>query len=419
MRGLNTDRWEPLSQAARRLRRDWAFTAAFMVTLALGIAANAAVFSALDAYFLRPLAYPHGEKLVNVHFGIAKFPHGGGDWMSAPGYQGLRSVRALSSSGLATSLGNLTVAIPGEPLANDHVAAVTSSTLETLGVRPLMGRWISPASDGVGGPTEVDVSYGLWQSAFHGDPHVLGHTLRVSGNLYTVVGVMPLDFAFPSRRTQLWAPIVLKPAMLALQHVGDLNYVMVARLRRSASRAELQTEIGGVLGRLEQSMPPEDRKAFRRIGLYISFMPLRQWLGGTTRGRLLMMQLGAGILLLLAAASLVNLALARALRRRDEAALRVVLGAGRRVLLTQALFEAVPLSIAGTLIAWPLTVLGVSALTRFGIASTSTTFDLHISAGILALALTVALVLSGAALAPDCIGDCTAFRRSAPRTLAA
>ncbi|MGH8317380.1 MAG: ABC transporter permease [Steroidobacteraceae bacterium] len=390
-----------------------------MVTLALGIAANAAVFSALDAYFLRPLAYPHGEKLVNVHFGIAKFPHGGGDWMSAPGYQGLRSVRALSSSGLATSLGNLTVAIPGEPLANDHVAAVTSSTLETLGVRPLMGRWISPASDGVGGPTEVDVSYGLWQSAFHGDPHVLGHTLRVSGNLYTVVGVMPLDFAFPSRRTQLWAPIVLKPAMLALQHVGDLNYVMVARLRRSASRAELQTEIGGVLGRLEQSMPPEDRKAFRRIGLYISFMPLRQWLGGTTRGRLLMMQLGAGILLLLAAASLVNLALARALRRRDEAALRVVLGAGRRVLLTQALFEAVPLSIAGTLIAWPLTVLGVSALTRFGIASTSTTFDLHISAGILALALTVALVLSGAALAPDCIGDCTAFRRSAPRTLAA
>jgi hypothetical protein len=146
-----------LSQALRRLRRDWAFTAAFVVTLALGIAANAAVFSALDAYFLRPLPYPDGQRLVDIYFDAAKysFPRG---YVSAPGYERLRSVSAISSSGLLGGEGNLTVAIPGEPPANHRVAMVTASALETLGVRPLLGRWISPAADRLGGPSEVDVS---------------------------------------------------------------------------------------------------------------------------------------------------------------------------------------------------------------------------------------------------------------------
>ncbi len=389
----------PFLQALRRLRRDWAFTAAFALTLAFGLAANAAVFSAMDAYFLRPLPYPHGERLFNIHFGITKFPLGGGEWMSAAGYERLRSVRALASSGLTAGLGNLTVEVPGERPANHPVAAVTASALQTLSVRPLMGRWIAPASDLVGGPAEVDVSYGLWQSALHGGPHVLGRTLRVSGRLYTIVGVMPPNFAFPSRHTQLWTPIVLTPAMRRLRHLGEFNYVMIARLRPGSSRTELTTETDGVLHRLERAMPPKERKAFRRVGLYIAFTPLRKWLGGATRGRLLLMQLGAGILLLLAVASLLNLALARALRRRDEAAVRVALGAGRRVLLAQALLEAVPLGVAAVLVAAPLTELGMAALTRFGVASASTTFNLHVGAGLWLMSLGVALVLSSAALA--------------------
>ena len=401
--GEMTVQWaglERLSQALRRLRRDWAFTAAFVVTLGLGIAANLAVFSALDAYFLRPLPYPHGERLVDIYFGAAKFPMPAGSTMSVPAYQRLQSVRALSSSGLALAYGNnATVSVPGEPPANDQMAEVTASTLETLGVEPLLGRWISPAAGRVGGPPEVDVGYGLWQSAFKGDPHVLGRTLRVSGRLYTVVGVMPPDFAFPKRRTQLWLPIVLTPQMLSLQSVGDFSYDMIARLRPGASRAELDTEIDGVLARLEQSMAPADSKAFQQVGAYLAFIPLRQGLGGPARGRLLMMQLGAGILLLLAVASLVNLALARALRRRDEAALRVVLGAGRRTLLTQALVEALPLAAAAILVAWPLTEAGMRALTEYGIASADTSFHLHVGTSLWALGVAVALVLSGAALA--------------------
>jgi putative ABC transport system permease protein len=394
---LATDRWEQLSQAVRRLRRDWAFTMAFVVTLALGIAANAAVFSALDAYFLRPLPYPQSESLVDISFAAKRYPLPPG-WMSAPAYELLRKVPALEASGLEEGWGELTIAVAGEPPANEEVDAVTASTFETLDVKPVLGRWISPAADREGGPSEVDLSYGLWQSVFHGDARVLGRTLRISGKLYTVVGVMPQGFAFPTRDTQVWVPIALTPEVVAPQHLTDFNYAMAARLRAGTSRAELETELEGVLTRLEQSLPPTDQKLFRQFGAYIAFTPLRQYLGGSTRQRLLMMQLGAGVLLLLAAASLVNLALARALRRRDEAALRIVLGAGRGILARQALLEALPLGAAATLIAWPLAAIGMRAFTIFGIASTSTTFDLHVGPGLWLLALALALALSGAAL---------------------
>ncbi|MGH8290513.1 MAG: ABC transporter permease [Steroidobacteraceae bacterium] len=396
---LITDGWEPLSQALRRLRRDWAFTLAFVVTLALGIAANLAVFSAIDAYFLRPLPYPHGERLIDIYVQTAKFPLPAGSDMWAAGYQQLRSVRALSASGLLSDWGNLTVSIPGEPPANEPVAAISASLLQTLDVAPLRGRWISPAANRPGGPPEADLSYGLWQSAFHGDPHVLGRTLRISGGpLITVVGVMPRDFAFPKRQTQLWVGMPLTPEMLSAKN-GALAYVMIARRKPGAIRAELDTEIDGALARLEQAMPPGMRKGAQQVGAYMAYLPLREWLGGSTRERLLMMQLGAGVLLLLAVASLANLALARALRRRDEAALRVVLGAGRRLLVTQALLEALPLGAAAILIAWPLTELGIGALAHYGIASMSASFALQAGLALWVLGFAVALALSIAALA--------------------
>ena len=393
-----TDHRERFSQGLRRLRREWAFTAAFVVTLALGIAANLAVFSALDAYFLRPLPYPHGATLVNIYLGFAHYP-GPPGVTSAPAYRLLRSAHVLSSSGLAGDFGSRTVAIPGEAPRSHSVAAVTASLLETLDVQPLLGRWISPAADRADGPAEADVSYRLWQGAFRGDAHVLGRTLSIGGKQYTIVGVMPPGFAFPTRRTQLWISTALTPAALGLQRAAVLKWLMVARLRPGVSRAEIDTELEGLLARLEQSMPPTNREVFREAGVYVGFMSLRQWLGGATRGRLLMMQLGAGILLMLAVASLANLALARALRRRDETALRVVLGAGRRGLFAQALLEALPLGVAATLISWPLTELGMRACTHFGIASPRTSFNLQIGATLWVLAFTVALALSTAALA--------------------
>ncbi|HEX5459746.1 MAG TPA: ABC transporter permease [Steroidobacteraceae bacterium] len=390
---------EQSRQTLRRLRRDWAFTAAFVVTLALAIAANVAVFSALDAYFLRPLPYPGGQNLVNIYFDAAKYPLPPGTAMSAAGYQELRSINALAASGLESDDGDMMVAPPGELPQYFPVCTVTASTLQTLGVQPLLGRWINPAADRDGGPAEVDVGYRLWQSVLYGDPHVLGRALRIAGKPYTVVGVMPRGFAFPARRNQLWISAALTPSQLSLQELTTFNFAMIGRLRAGISRAQLGTELAGVTARLEQAMAPEELQIEKQVGAYTAYMPLREFLGGTARGRLLMMQLGAGILLLLAVASLANLALARALRRRDEVALRVVLGAGRRALLGQASIESVPLAAAATLIAWPLTELGMRALTRYGIASANTFFDLRGSAPIWVLAFAVALVLAVAALA--------------------
>lgn len=402
-KGAKVDpRWaglEELARAFRRLRRDWAFTAAFVVTLALGIAANAAVFSALDAYFLRPLPYPDAGRLIDIYFDAARYPLPAGSSMSSAAYQGLRAARSLAASGLERDAKDVLVALPGEMPQYFPVAAVTASTFRTLDVQPLLGRWISAAADRAGGPDEADLGYRLWQSAFHGDPHVLGRVLRVRGKPYTVVGVMPAGFVFPARHNQLWISAGLTPEELAPQELTTFNWTMIARLQPGAYRVELDTELAGALARLEQSMPPDDRALFQHVGGYVTFMPWRQWLGGATRGRLLMMQLGAGILLLLAVASLVNLALARALRRRDEDALRVVLGAGRRALLAQALLEALPLSAAATLIAWPLAELGIAASTRFGIAAANSSFSPHAGAALWTLAFVLALALSAAALA--------------------
>jgi putative ABC transport system permease protein len=392
------ERWEPMAQALRRLRGDWAFTAAFALTLALGIAANLAVFAALDAYFLRPLPYPESGRLVELYMDTAKYPLPPGV-ISAPVYEQLRSIRALSSSGLIDDgEGNFTVAISGQVASTYHAVGVTASVLQVLDVPPLLGRWIGPAADRKGGPREVDVSYGFWRSALHADARAPGRTLLIAGKLYTVAGVMPPGFDFPVRHTQLWIPIVLTPAMLALRHIPDFNYWMIARVRPGASPAELETGLEGVLTRLERSVPPKKRLAFQRLGAYLASQPLRRFLGGVTRGRLLMMQLGAGILLLLAVASLINLALARALRRRDEAALRVVLGAGREALLRQALLEALPLAAVAMLIAWPLTGLGMRALGAYGIASAGTSFSLRTDAALWVLACGAALVLSSFAL---------------------
>jgi putative ABC transport system permease protein len=399
MTGSITERWEQLSQALRRLRRDWAFTLAFVVTLALGIAANLAVFSAVDAYFLRALPYPGDQRLIDIYFDAAKYPLPPGSAMSAAGYEQLRSIDALSTSGLESEYGELMVAFPAEPPQYLPVCTVTASTLRTLDVPPLLGRWINPAADREGGPAEVDVGYRLWQSALHGDRHPLGRILRIAGKPYRIVGVMSPGFAFPARRTQLWISAALAPAELSPQQLTTFNWVMIGRLKAGISRMELETELARMTTRLERSMSPEELKIERQIGAYTAFMPLRELLGGATRGRLLMMQLGAGILLLLAVASLINLALARALRRRDEAALRVVLGAGHRVLLAQALLEALPLAAAATLIAWPLTRLGIRTLAQYGIASASTSFGLHVGAALWMLTLAAALLLSGAALA--------------------
>ncbi|MGH8272812.1 MAG: ABC transporter permease, partial [Gammaproteobacteria bacterium] len=364
-------------QAWRRLVREWGFTTAFVLTLALGIGANGAVFTALNAYLLKPLPYPHAGQLSNAYFGVHAIPFPKGI-IQAVAYEQLRKASGVAAAGLffghgtAPAGGTATVISNGEPKSVGAISA-TASLFKTLGVQPFLGRWLNPASNKPGGPSEVVVSYNFWQSALDGNRDAIGQPLKIDGKQYTVVGVMPRGFAFPDRSTALWRSLVLTPSELSLASgVNQYSWNMIVRRAPGVSQAELQTALNVQLKRMLSHLPP--KPGFNANKYYVGLIPLRQWFGGSTGGRLLLLQLGAMLLLILAAANLGNLALVRMLRRRHELGLRIALGASRLALLRLTLIETLPLGIAAAIIGWVLSRIGVAALAHFGIASGQTAF---------------------------------------------
>ncbi|MGH8428026.1 MAG: ABC transporter permease [Gammaproteobacteria bacterium] len=366
-------------QTLRRLLREWGFVVAFVLTLALGIGANGAVFTALNAYLLRPLPYPHAGQLSNAYFGMHALPFPKGI-IQAAAYERLRKTPGVTASGLfegngtdATG-GTATVISNGKPKSVSAVS-VTSSLFKTLGVQPLLGRWLDPASNRPGGPSEVVVSYRFWQSAFGGEPDAIGQPLKIDGKQYTLVGVMPKSFNFPDRSTMLWRSLVLTPGMLNLSSgLVQFNWNMIVRRAPGVSPAALNTALDVQLKRVLSQLPPTHNFSINKP--YVGLIPLRNWFGGATGGRLLLLQLGAALLLILAAANLGNLALVRTLRRRHELGLRLALGASRLALLRLALAETLPLGIAAAIVGWFLSRFGATALAHFGVASGQTAFTI-------------------------------------------
>lgn len=403
-----SNRWQPLvdillcglRHAVRRLRLEWRFTLAFVVTLALGIAANAAVFSALDAYVLHPLPYPQSSRLLDVYFNIHKGGASDGR-TSVPAYEQFRHLPAIEDAGLVRGYGTVaTVIIANDPAETLNTAHLTASTFETIGVKPLLGRWFSKRADRPQGPRDAVLSYRFWQSAFGGDKHALGRSLRVNGKLFTIIGVMPRNFAFPVRDTALWLPFSIPPADLKPDELTNWNSLMIARLATAGSRAALQAELDVAVSRLDREIPPRLRAMLRGGGgAFAGTMTWQRFVGGSMARHLVIMQSGAAILLMLAAASLSNLAIVRALRRRQSIAIHVALGAERIQLLLMALFEAVPVATLSTLLAWPLGRLGAEAIIWFGVASRRTPFHVVQGAHLWPIAFALALVLSAMVLA--------------------
>ncbi len=369
-----------LGQALRRLGREWGFVVAFVVTLALGIGANGAVFTALNAYLFKPLPYPQAGQLSNVYVGFhaISIPKG---ILSAEAAKALAKPPGIESSGLYSgghvgagiAGGTVTVISNGKPTSVGAVS-VTASLFKTLGVHPVLGRWINPASNRPGGPREVVVSYGFWRSALGGERNAIGKPLEIDGEQYTVVGVMPKDFTFPARTTLLWRSMVLTPMELSPARLMSFNWNMIVRRSPQVSPAALHTALNAQLERELSAIPTQDAQKMRKYKPYAGAIPLRAWFGGATGNQLLLMQLGALLLLILAAANLGNLALVRTLRRRHELGLRLALGANRLTLLRLALGETLPLGIAAAILGWILSRIGASALTHFGVASGGTAF---------------------------------------------
>jgi predicted permease len=322
----------------RQVRRNPAFSAIAIATLALGIGVNTAMFSAVDAVLIRPLPYADADRLVMVWDdstrtgGESKFYSTPAEWHEWRRHNTVFTDIAASQPGDAILSGD------GEP---EELPArkVSGNFWSVLGAQPLLGRVFTEDED-ARGTRVVVISHGLWQRRFGASPDVVGRTMTLNDHSYEVVGVMPREFYFlPARDIDVWMPTSFSPAMLGHWSWHDVH--CVARLKSSVSLHQASESMAALSLRLSAQYVPLARSAV--------VTPLREELAGKTYMSLIVLLGAAGAVLLIACVNLANLLMARGAVRRREVAVRAALGAGRARLITQFLIESLVLAGLGAL----------------------------------------------------------------------
>jgi putative ABC transport system permease protein len=354
---------QDLRYAGRLLLRSPGFTLLAAVTLALGIGANAAIFSVADSVLMKPLPYRDSGRLAIVY---SQFPDMGFDrfWVDPMEFtEYSRWNRSFASLG-AYVTGAVNVAGQGEPVRVD-AAFATAGLFKALGVAAQLGRYYSPAEDLPNTEAMVVLSDGLWRRAFAADRSVLGRRVKVDGVDRTVVGVMPLGFTIGDERIEVWIPLALDPARPGFR--GNHYLFLVGRLKDGVSLAQARSEMAGLLARWDREMPEEHTPDPQRHRLIVQ--PLLDDLVGGVRPKIRLLLGAVGLVLLIACVNVANLLLARAEARQKEIAIRTALGAARGRLLRQFLTESVLLALIGGALGVLLAVWGVKAIVAANLES--------------------------------------------------
>lgn len=373
----------------RRLGRSPMFTAITLLTLAIGIGANTAIFSVLNGVLLKPLPYPHPEQLVGV-------------WETAPGVNfpemnaspatyftfreenqtfqdtGLWRTDSVSVTGLA------------EPEQVDALE-VTDGTLPILGVRPVMGRWFTRKDDSPGSPQTVMLAYGYWQRRFGADPSAIGRRIMIDGEAREIIGIMPRNFRFMNRNVALILPFQLKRSEV---FIGNFSYLGIARLKPGVTLAQANADVARMLPMMLRKFKPApgiSLEMFEQARLGPNLRPLKQDVVGDI-GKVLWVLMGTvGIVLFIACANVANLLLVRAEGRQQELAIRTALGASWRQIAGELLLESLSLGLMGGVLGLGLAYAALRMLVAIGPANLPRLEEISVDLPVLLFALAVAV----------------------------
>ena len=342
--------------ALRLLRRQPAFSVFVILTLAVGIGANSAVFSVVNGVLLKPLPHHQSDRLVSVWgrfdpesgFDFPQFP------LSNPEYIEYRDHTRVLSGIAAYRATSATVTNAGAEPERVPVALVTANLFGVLGATPVLGRSFAADEDRPGGPQVVVLSHGYWRSRFAGDPRAVGSTVRVNGEPTTIVGVMSEGFAYPLNTTRLWMPLGIDPANPGNRKGHNIR--AIGRLAPGTDMTSARAELQALMSSWKARLPDV------HTGHYLFIRPLLEDVAGSVKPALILLLASTGFVLLIVCANVASVVLARGEARGREMAIRGALGAERGRLVRLSLVESAVLACAGGALGLGLGYASVRAL---------------------------------------------------------